>query len=73
VSEMIERVARAIYGDLWDEFKDQEHMKQKMLSASRDAIEAMREPTEDMHIMCGLLGPKTIKEQWQFMIDEALK
>jgi hypothetical protein len=73
---MIERVAKAIYGDLWEEFEDQEHMKQKMLSASRAAIEAMREPTDAM-LACseqwGLPSDPMGLKRWQEMIDAALE
>lgn len=72
---MIEKVAKALYHS-----KHGKHCKFELLSRyfqlkySKDAkaaIEAMREPTEEM-IHCK--GPfYSIKEQYQAMIDAALK
>ena len=72
MSEMVERVAKAIAAEFshlgtgWDEI-------------ARAAIAAMREPTEAMKSVegvhwgysCHVCGG--LKEGWQAMIDEALK
>lgn len=89
MSEMIERIARAIRAAnaLDDEgpyvgFKDAERRFDARLA--RAAIEAMREPTDDMLEQCygmstsgdgdgGCYADKRdAKELWQRMIDEAL-
>lgn len=82
MSEMVERVAEAIYiadsGKGWDQQNSWLH--EMYFKKARAAIEAMREPTEAMKCdgdvrpwdwscqTCG--GPK---EHWYRMIDEALK
>jgi hypothetical protein len=83
MSEMIERVARAIYEDAWgiewppepageaDEYR----------RGARAAIEAMREPTEAMLSAAGtrrprgdeVMGPDHPWALWDAMIDAALK
>jgi len=75
MTEMIERVARAIHsaevedeGDPWNDLGD--YVQGEYRTLARAAIAAMREPTEAM------LGPPWNYgrlEIWQAMIDEALK
>ena len=77
MSEMIERVAKAIsdtsdHGCPWDSVN-----KEQFRKYARAAIEAMRDPTV---AMAGVDCPctlgrveATIKDVWQQMIDEALK
>lgn len=71
MSEMVKRVCAAIdgaysHGDLsWEK-------------CARAAIEAMREPTEEMvqaanHMTGYSLENEYIKQEWRAMIDEALK
>ncbi len=82
MSEMIERVAKALY--LWQEGKSdwdaaEPESKEDAREAARAAIEAMREPTEDMkqcseeihwNYSCHVCGGLT--EGWHKMIDHAL-
>ncbi|WNV09937.1 hypothetical protein [Tardiphaga sp. 709] len=79
MSEMIERVAKAIY-DAFATVGDYENpTKEDIKNAARAAIEAMREPTEAMDAAAyaadGTNMPLAItyKEAWQAMIDAALK
>lgn len=67
MSEMVERVARAMYGNL-DQRGD------ALVKAQR-AIEAMREPTEAMVQAARTSAPydRDVTETWPLMIDEALK
>lgn len=87
-NEMVERVAKAIYespigGDpyapRWDDMREKH--KDTFRDLARDAIVAMREPTEEM-INSGRaadngsdrnLGEAGAKEAWKLMIDAALK
>lgn len=83
MSEMIERVARAIHrtegpwSDVpWDDLP--ESAKSASRRQARAAIEAMREPTLDM-IHCSPVTadnfvpyPETCAVTWRAMIDEAL-
>jgi hypothetical protein len=89
MSEIVERVARAIYlvpvggredpyAQRWDELREKH--QDAFRAIARAAIEAMREPTEAM--MAGVdcagekaewLSGKAWKVGWQAMIDEALK
>lgn len=72
MSEMVERVARAIRDGMpleptWEDWQEQ----------AREAIAAMREPTEAMNL-AGWLSPMSPpmsppKWCWQAMIDAALK
>lgn len=78
MSEMIERVARAIdpaafsydairwYWELWAEKR-----QQKARENAAAAIEAMREPTDEM-VEEGA-GRGNVRVTWSMMIDEALK
>ncbi len=77
MSEMIERVAKAQAGARWDLFDD-EH-KDAARDLARAAIEAMREPTEEMKeagsdfVYEAWGDGKTIaREAWQANIDAAL-
>ncbi len=77
MSEMIERVAKAIYDRTLedDQLADYGLPMADAITCAKAAIEAMREPTQDM-----LNAGKAIMtdyddslECWQAMIDEALK
>jgi hypothetical protein len=85
MSEMVERVARAIYKASCDEAYDGERYipawdrmnassKEVYLGFARAAIAAMREPTAAM-VITGSNGnyPDDIAAIWQDMIDEALR
>lgn len=64
---MIERVARAIY--------DNEHSERTMgecISHAKAAIEAMREPTEEMINNCPGYSDD-VRDNYKAMIDAALK
>jgi DNA polymerase/3'-5' exonuclease PolX len=65
MSEMVERVARAMYGEI--DFRGEAYKK------ARAAIEAMREPTEQMST-AGELTPFDCHSDvtWRAMIDAAL-
>lgn len=79
---MIEKVARAIFND-FQETQDGHLKKNKwedslasqpyFISAAKAAIEAMREPTEEMIDAGAYDLDITIKTQYQAMIDQALK
>jgi len=77
MSEMIEKVARAIY---ISQFGDDEHTEamaacSTCIGAARAAIEAMREPTTEMLEAPTIVmdEPWDIKTGWQQMITAALK
>lgn len=86
MSEMVERVARAIHnakpGNAWDWLREYAKggdqtakgiIDDRMLEA-RAAIEAMREPTEDMSVAALDCGPdRDAVTYWKVMIDAALK
>lgn len=82
MSEMIERVAKAIY-DSHEFKKGWEHPDTKRLwhefmrAEARAAIEAMREPTDEMleasHYGEAPREPNSHYEVWKYMIDTALK
>jgi hypothetical protein len=81
MSEMVERVARAIQAQSGHQPATDEGWNrpentlsvQNFRRMAKAAIEAMREPTEDM-IQAGIDGPVGDTEgKWQAMIDEALK
>ena len=75
MSEMIERVAKVL--EAMDPHTGQGYMDEKHRPTARAAIEAMREPTEDMVVegYCQeyALTHKMMVEAYQAMIDEALK
>lgn len=83
MSEMVERVARAIYGarllDLGDRDYGFEHLsdydKRLLENAARLAIEAMREPTEAMKGALQFYGmlDGDPDEAWDKTIDAALQ
>lgn len=89
MSEMIERVARAIYGDSFPEWKDIDaapRTKAIFVDMALAAIDAMRDPTEDMIIVGDENILETLNDHtfalsfktpsfkcWQGMIDAALK
>lgn len=66
-NEMIERVARAIEKSAKDCGKGSELFK----TMAKDAIEAMREPTEEMIGDCP--DPDYVITKYKSMIDAALK
>lgn len=68
---MIERVARAISRSQ----VETERMWQSFLPEASAAIEAMREPTEEMVWSHEVphYGPDEAREAWRAMIDAALK
>lgn len=76
MSEMVERVARAISPN-W-EYMSRNDRRNAVITA-RVAIEAMREPTEAMIKGAGWLYPMyddphdRHEDVWSAMIDEALK
>jgi len=79
MSEMVERVAKAIHQErfggklIWGHYPDSE---KACLEEARAAVEAMREPTESM-ISKGYdhvdYGGAHIESAWRAMVDEALK
>lgn len=71
MSEMVERVAQAIF-PAFDHIADVEYRKVIAGCWARAAIEAMREPTNDVHkAMCAAYNsPASI---WVAGIDAALK
>jgi hypothetical protein len=80
VSEFTERVARAIFAE-FDEITEPDE-RDDCLGIARDAIAAMRKPTEAMLIVgVGSMavfadypnGDMTFKKLWNSIIDEALK
>lgn len=80
MSEMVERVAKAlcrqcgIEDGCSSEQADRaanSDMYLNFCAAARAAIEAMREPTEDM--LWHLKECASLREEWYAMIDEALK
>ena len=82
MSEMVERVARAI--GIREHPSDSEwfddHEKERWAAywpAARDALSAMREPTEAMceppTRLYGNIATGNAEEIWQLMIDEALR
>jgi len=81
MSEMVERVARAIFssqqmpGDDPDFLKAHPWTQSACLQASRAAIEAMREPTKAMVDAADPYGiiRANFEAAWEDMIDEALK
>lgn len=81
MSEMEERIARAIWdaqypeGTSWGDWAEHTRRNPESFDGrdtsrqlARAAIEAMREPTEDM-----LLAGNVPEHVWHAMIDEALK
>ena len=79
---MVERVARVIdgmiprvptmnYGPAF-EFHDGSIVLLNSVEIARTAIEAMREPTEEM-LTAGLAPDWQVIEEWQAMIDAALE
>ena len=85
MSEMIERVARAIAGAMeqnggapYDLYIRNKHSKMILYDQARAAIEAMREPTEAMvesadRATLPHVGPDDCLDAHKAMIDEALK
>lgn len=78
MSEMVERVARAIAGEAFAESHegDAESEWQKVKHLARAAIEALREPTEEMEWLGDDAHDPHVRnasEIWQTMIDAALK
>jgi hypothetical protein len=82
MSEMVERVARAIFPEAedytWDDFANAPNGSAERITASvyrmraRAAIEAMREPTEAM-VHAGMSEEGTdLPSEYRAMIDAAL-
>lgn len=71
MSEMVERVARAMARHRWDEF-DEEH-REAGRELARNAIAAMREPTKSIANVNTMSIAYGSDEIWRAMIDEALK
>ncbi len=67
VDDMVERVARAIQEGI-----PLEPTWEDCLGLARDAIAAMREPTEAM-ILRGEEDQYRVEYIWRYMIDESLK
>lgn len=79
MSEMIERVARALDPDMWQAMDSGSHMptsKALSLSHARAAIEAMRTPAEAM-VHAGIdawtKSPMAVSTQYTAMIAAALQ
>jgi hypothetical protein len=90
MSEMIERVARAIFPDCWNDewinslgvytWEDFEVDRDRARTKARAAIEAMREPTDEMLSAAGtrrpvddeVMGPDHPWALWDSMTDAAL-
>ena len=75
VSEMVERVARAIIdkSGIRPDFTPEEAMR-ATLPVARAAIEAMRAPSQAMHNAgFTVMRPDGPSAAWEAMIDEALK
>ena len=80
MNEMIERAASAMYtadsGKHWAHVP--ENMKPMWRMFAREAIKAVRDPTDSM-IEAGFqhtgdpCWPENVKDAWRAMIDEALK
>ena len=66
MSDMVERVARAIFAS-FDEITEPEE-REDCLKIARDAIEAMRDPTDDM---LQAAQDRDAKYIWHEMIDAA--
>ena len=72
MSEMIERVAHAIRVEFTGMFKEDQAPAYERLA--RAAIEALREPTEEMLIASEVdLNDFDVAAVWSVMIDAALK
>ena len=81
MSEMVERVARALYfsyhpgapSDIWEEV--QPLYRLLCIDSARASIAAMREPTPEMFIATGdaLVPSGDAAACWKAMIDEALR
>jgi hypothetical protein len=70
VMDMVERVARAICEQ---EYGDENAGWDNQIPAAIAAIEAMREPTDEM-VSAGLKGfPNVTADLWRIMIDSILK
>jgi hypothetical protein len=77
MSEMIERVARALWNDMNLDIPWGFDEERNYLGHARAAIEAIREPTAAM-LFVGAndeagFTQRNILQSWQLMIDEALK
>lgn len=78
MSEMVERVAKAIwdsplfFGLITDE-KRRDGSWHDCTALARAAIEAMREPTDEMVLASEAIDAVYPSEHWRAMIDAALK
>lgn len=79
MSEMIERVARAIFNVNFSHYPPD--LRERCWPAgrsisieiAREAIKAMREPTEAMMIAACHAGNADMEASWRAAVDEALK
>ena len=75
-TEMVERVAKAVMWQMYPNGEGRHGPDEEAYNIARAAIEAMREPTEEMRNRAkGMSGLSTSSriECWQDMIDAALK
>ncbi len=70
MSEMVERIARAIH-DAAHKGLDFDWPREMRIAQARAAIEAMRQPTDEM-LYSGRWPNDVMGENWQAMIDAAL-
>jgi hypothetical protein len=74
ISEMVERVAKAIY----TKFEDRPVYAQAQMNGvlaeelARAAIEAMREPPEKMQQVAWMTADESVIHWWHVMIDAAV-
>lgn len=73
MSEMVKRVARAIWYDRNPDRRWTEREKADYEGHARAAIEAMAVPTRKMELAAECSDSETASLAWQAMIDEALK
>ena len=79
MSEMIERVARALWavsddsGEPWPWNECPEAQKAGYRLHARAAVEATREPTEAMMLAACHAGNADMEASWRAAVDEALK
>lgn len=82
MSELVERVAKAIFMSQYlveeSDWPDRvqfccSHDANAFRDSAKAAIEAMREPTDEMIDAVGSDWGSHLKDNWETMIDEALK
>jgi len=72
MTEMVERVAKALWQDRWPDQEWNVLQRLNYMGHARAAIEAMREPDIDM-VQAGWDARGEVCERYRAMIDEALK